>query len=904
MPKQVLVRGNPEQKLSMLVEDFSGGMDIKSSDDLMDQNTQRFLMNYDVDQQGALTPRKGWGKHRALTALLSPSADSNHIKVPSVITEGQDITSYIESYEKSKYVFTNVNELRKGSRVMVMGKTIQANKSFTATLGKMRICTNNEEIKPVFTAISAAEKVTTPVLGKRGYAIPTLTENFIRETTVDEDGNTFNDYLTILVNGYESDVLSDIKASIVDGPSSTLGAIGDILYMSPVVNEGNLFERFAALGPDEDPAIVYERLGLTVQKIVLLVIYTLQGSVLDNTLGNEKIAVHTISLNVSRSGIKVSAPDTKVSVITAEFLPYKVPKTGTSYNINNVNSVVFNDAVYLISNDKAIIRYDIKTGNVTAVGGTFTMKTYSPNFPTGQDKTVPNEVYAPNPLEIRHVGFNVLADKPLGHISESPSTVYSVQGIYLTFTNDKNQEVPLANIPMGSKFFLHVIYTGKIDKFFKLEFKQGGGENAKEVKATVDNWKKLTDKGSNGGVARCEVTFTSGVVGEVEMKLTKVDGEASDPVHYEYFQVYTPPADTRPIKTLDVGKHSIRQVYDRMVLFSDDTLWYTDIGRYDYIPNLNYITLPIAPTDYIVDIVFFRSSYIIFTKERIYKLTGYLGATDSSITIVSDTLGCIAPHSIQMVNNKLYFLSAAGLARLKTEVFRENLENIDLVDDKISKLIPKKDTVYSESIDGSYYLYTNIRDRDFTNAVLDKANRVNVGGTVYPIPDVIKFDVETNAYTLEYYAPYNAPMHIMNVSGSLYSYRGNSLHDKEYALTDFGFNYKLLAETPGYNFNYPSNEKKFKQLIVKLGKEAYQQDVKLTVLVDGDIKHTQTLYPESVISEVDMDASRFHIRKVRLPSLKGKNIALRIETDTSVDTTIIAVSYIYKLGKMRERRPY
>ena len=71
MARYQSVRGNPEQKLLVLNQEFSGGVNLMFADDLLRDNEMRYLSNYDLENTGELRARKGFSISASLTQLLT-----------------------------------------------------------------------------------------------------------------------------------------------------------------------------------------------------------------------------------------------------------------------------------------------------------------------------------------------------------------------------------------------------------------------------------------------------------------------------------------------------------------------------------------------------------------------------------------------------------------------------------------------------------------------------------------------------------------------------------------------------------------------------------------------------------------------------------------------------------------
>ena len=69
MPNQIY-RGNSEQKLYYLLNNFVGGMNTVDVDEVVSPNEFRELKNVDLSKQGMLQNRKGFKHLKLLNSLL------------------------------------------------------------------------------------------------------------------------------------------------------------------------------------------------------------------------------------------------------------------------------------------------------------------------------------------------------------------------------------------------------------------------------------------------------------------------------------------------------------------------------------------------------------------------------------------------------------------------------------------------------------------------------------------------------------------------------------------------------------------------------------------------------------------------------------------------------------------
>ena len=332
------------------------------------------------------------------------------------------------------------------------------------------------------------------------------------------------------------------------------------------------------------------------------------------------------------------------------------------HNLTNIDTIEFFDKIYLTNNDTCLVCYDRSTNSFS----------YSADLPGVTDTT-----YKPSPMEIRKTGFNVVAKDPLHWVDYKGISTASIQGVYLT--TDKN--VPLNIIPSGGKFRLNVLYTGS--GTLNLSFKEG--ETAIAANVTTNTSLSRT------GLAVYDIVFTTTPTSEVEIKVENTSANI-DP-YYDYYSVGIVDPEAKVIEHLNLGEHKMCEMYNRAVYYKADTIWFSEINNFNYVPNYNYVSLPIEPTDEITKITFFKNVYIIFTKFRIYKMIGSFGASDFQVMPVNLSIGCHAPNTVVPVENELYFASPRGLYALKSSDFREGIENLKELDTKV-KAITSNSTRY------------------------------------------------------------------------------------------------------------------------------------------------------------------------------------------------------------------
>lgn len=449
------------------------------------------------------------------------------------------------------------------------------------------------------------------------------------------------------------DELPDTKAigESTDNPELTND---NIVYMKMLINDNNCFRNLSAYSGDKAYRKYQEIYGAQENSFKLLIITT-------NYLYNSSKAwiyyCKLPSLKYDDSGNPTEEDTIEVSsnVIDLPVL-FKWNK-----NLSNIDTIEFFDKIYFTNNDKGLVCFNRKDDTFT-----YTAKI---------EGVSENTAYKPSPMEIRKVGFNVLGDNPLYWIDYQGISTNSIQGIYITSTDNK----PLTILPSGNKFRLNILYTGD-DKGFTITYKEG----EKDLQAdTVVN-----EELSATGLKVYEVTFKTAPTSEVEIKINKTDAEISD--YYDYYEVGTIDPETKVVERLDIGDYGMCEMYNRAVYYKDDTIWFSEINNFSYVPNYNYVSLPIEPTDKITKIVYFRNVYIIFTKQRIYKMIGSFGSSDFQVMPLNLSMGCHAPNTIVPIENVLYFASPRGLYQLVSianyTTTSATFENVKEIDTKIKQL--------------------------------------------------------------------------------------------------------------------------------------------------------------------------------------------------------------------------
>ena len=390
------------------------------------------------------------------------------------------------------------------------------------------------------------------------------------------------------------------------------------------------------------------------------------------------------------------------------------------------------------------------------------------------------------------------------------------------------------------------------------------------------------------------------------------------------------------VSLFDVSWDGLRmlEIDNRLVIYKGNTIWFSDLFEFTYFPNYNFINLPLFPEDTIVSINYFRGSYIVFTKERIYRISGAFGTSEFAVTLINDSIGCVAPYSVRSFDNTIAFLSKDGLYRLKQNYYQDGLENVEKIDSQISNLLPMTQNAVGLLQNLQYWL------------LLDSDAATKAGF------DVLVYHYDINAHNGPPFTTIKfakRPQNIARVDQYLYSvYNGKVyFYDNGY----FDFLPSLLATSEeieestystrllfaNLSFGYPTHDKKIKAIYIKT-LSTVAVPLAITVYMDGLVYMTPyslvaNMNEDGTITYTQVEESNYEIRDVNsvytidpdkvlgamilgkhaigsAPSQthkiviggKAKNIAIMIDQSTPEFFGIESIGYLHKLGKVKETR--
>ena len=396
----------------------------------------------------------------------------------------------------------------------------------------------------------------------------------------------------------------------------------------------------------------------------------------------------------------------------------------------------------------------------------------------------------------------------------------------------------------------------------------------------------------------------------------------------------------KKVLPLDVKGFRLFETNNRLVYYKENIIWFSDLYQFDYVPNYNYVILPLNPNDKIMSINYFKGSYIIFTKERIYKMSGNFNASDFQIQIVNDSIGCISAYSVKGLNNTLVFMTHDGLYRVKQNFYSGGLENVEKIDKQIAGatftgsglnvnvtpgIVPYNTEVYSLLYNEQYILIY-----DYAEGIPDSG--FNVLKMYYNMSAPNGFPFVKDKYSI-------TPTVVGQFDDGLYSIKYGRFYKYDKGYYDFlppnptdeqieDSKFTVRIRTHKISFGYPTHEKKFKAILIK---DIANEPVPLLfdIYINNDIayQHTQfevtvndlneIVYQPIVTNPVVIGADNllgnFELNKAQLGDLsarvhkivfsgKGKDILIDIQRTTAQQFSIQDIGYVYKIGKAREDR--
>lgn len=1005
MSKRQIYRGDPEQKILHLLEDFSGGVNVVDVDGVVNDNEFRKMVNVELSTKGLAQNRKGFKYvnmfHELLAASNKTLPDITHLFLV-VKDEGNLIDklieySYIEtqeSQEDTDWTYTPTSQ----------------------TLTLEDFMANTEPLEYELVVLLANEKkiyslVISKSLEEEGFAIAInelyeFTKNNGYNVNITTSVTNVSPYQTLLSFYKKYDY---IKVEISDYPSAPairnytfdVNGSGATTLIFDEINGISVYvdyDDIKCFAIETTNAETVE-LGLKLQGVISKKVKTNIKTIYNNN--KVYFSICDIVDTENSIGVYDVENDTFSVIDNINYYepdPYEITNVGEDLGFNMLASnplTAISVATTTTKSIKAIWLTNEATDEVLQkIPTNSTFRSFQVNVLTTGTTLSPNELK----ITLRNQGGEIL-----NYVAGSPQLVGNIVKFIFDidyiedFENASSIEIEVSKndiileadqltpfYPKDVIDFLDfnyggIIYTSEENKYYKrLSGKTGLAidsyslltitqqseqENVLSAdpstifsaykSATYDglffeiyneNDQRILYQYSNGGTA-FEIVYDS--FSEVanphhtfeELKdvfpsflnIIKVGSLyysiTTQLPYYNEYELITPMKSTYEIGVddgklltgVDLKDVKIIEVNSRLLYYNENVIWFSSVNKFDYLPNFNYIALSLPLQDKITSINFFRGSYIIFTKDKIYKIVGNYGESDfGGIALVSDFVGCISPNSVRAIENSLYFLSKQGLYRLVLNYYTETMENVQKIDEKIKGELEIVNNVDSLLYNGQYWLL-------YQNGKYD---------TIKQYYD-IDLSNKRKPFTFDIYAQKPNIMFTNNLNllairnGHLFVYDSTDYTDFYDNDEEDVLDYTPICEieTPNIMFDTPTHDKKIKAIYVK---NYCDKIIPLGVTVKTDgytviepIAYTISHNDIGEVTFTTTDVSNLTVKKDLLGnfelgqdrlgdgnqtvhklvvSKKCKAIQLNFKFRTQNYFGLANIGILYKLGKVKENR--
>lgn len=455
-------------------------------------------------------------------------------------------------------------------------------------------------------------------------------------------------------------------------------------------------------------------------------------------------------------------------------------------------------------------------------------------------KSTQANIYLPVPYEITNPGFNLIAADPLTAIDEAGS-VGKIRGVFYTV----NDNEVVQNVPCNIPFQIHVIVTGS-GTLNVPQIRPNNGELDEEKNA----YSSLSGSWS-GTVFNCTGIDS---IEAYEMKITRGDDK--------YLTYFTPtpyvPKETGSIselKSLVLGCPRSRVINNQLVLFGNGGyLFFSDFENFRYFPSYYYVYVANGTDEEVVDIVYFRQFYAIFTNKRILRMSGDFATDNFEIGPLNDFMGCVNHNTIRQVYNSLYFIGYNGIYALNQGYLGAGTENLKRIDTQLTNTFNFDNVAYCYVMGNVYIIILKDGKTWYTYDVdNDMFLRYD-----YSLGDSVTLSSINFIETLEENQIYALLATVKNertYTDELLLYNFPLAKDVNYSYKDSGEGYISSFETPYINLGTPTNTKKFKNLFIKMFNETDSLiPLYLTIYVDDIL----AISPEDYVIELDEETNTYY----------------------------------------------
>lgn len=715
----------------------------------------------------------------------------------------------------------------------------------------------------------------------------------------------------VLLGGYtsrEMTIKDDTKDTIIIGPNTSLGVESMLL--------ARILIKITPTYIDTTSNIVY--------------VTTLELDSVDPTTSADSVARYylkrrttTIDGTNLQDGEEVFVPNEDYDSFSKKYTKTMIP---------SLDMVSYNGYTYLPTGKNCIIRVKQEP----------TTKKAKTDYPNEVDIFevigLRNEnLYKPTALELTQIGFNVLASNPLNYY-QTTGTTSKVKGVFYSRNVQKSSSTsvqPISKVPYNDPFNIHIIYTGSATSL-SVNYRPNNGD----TDTTTNPFKILPGTwDSNSNIFVC-----SGLDSEQSFE---IQINLGDDVFLTYLNttssVIDETADINQIHKLILSSERMKLVGNQLVLYGGHGyIFFSEYDEFTYFPNYYYLYLGNGGAEeQVVGISYFRQYYAIFTNKQIKRMTGTFGADNFGVYPLNDFVGCSNGNTIRAVGNNLFFLGSDGIYTLKQGYLGEGTENVEKVDVLLGDELNSSNVLESFTMNNNYIIVKNdgktwfIYDTEtgafyeydleaLTQEVYNGDSKDAINEKIFPFFSLFEtkiYDKYGNFFVVPMYNyTYNSDYTEATFSKMdlrLFRFSNLEFLDEDERHQD-GAGFISELETHNLHLGYPTNNKKFKDIYIKLFNDTeYAVPLYITVWVDDRIVvnpveyqvkyneetdtyyYVSTLQPSKVLGEFILGKDTLGNKTVQQIKIrvgqKGKAIKIKI-TDGFDDTSALMIDGAPKKG--------
>ena len=490
-------------------------------------------------------------------------------------------------------------------------------------------------------------------------------------------------------------------------------------------------------------------------------------------------------------------------------------------------------------------------------------KSYSETYPgeaslfqiIGGDEN--ENLYAPTPIELMQIGFNVLSSTPLELYKIDSTTTKKIKGVFYTVDIEKDGttfEQPVASVPYNDHFKIHILYTGTVESgdTFKIEYRENTGETDveknpyKELPGEFNQTKTIFDCTGIDSDQSFEIKITF----DIDEFITYIKTTSSSLDETGYI---------RDISQLVLSSTRATVINNQLVLYGGHGyIFFSEYDMFNYFPNYYYVYIASeAGEESVTGINYFRQYYAVFTNKRIKRMTGAFGTDEFGIYPLNDFVGCSNGNTIRAVGNNLLFLGNDGIYQLKQGYLGEGTENVEKIDILLNNELSMNNVLQAFVMNSNYVVVKNDgRTWMVYNAETGAFYEYNLEAYTSQVYDGDTIDESMKRLAIPFYTIFISNLYDANGNFfivPMYDFEYNSEYTSatlsglkfmlfRFSELDFleesirhkdGYGFISTLETHSMHMGYPTNGKKFKDIYIKLINESgHVIPLYITVYVD------------------------------------------------------------------------